>query len=54
MVALVKIPKDLFQIIPVDLCNKPETFLKMNPDGKVPVLVDHKEKQTVSDLGEDR
>ncbi|XP_041350416.1 glutathione S-transferase DHAR1, mitochondrial-like isoform X2 [Gigantopelta aegis] len=51
MVAILKIPTDLFCIIPVDISNKPEAFLKLNPDGTVPVLVDRSDKQMISDSG---
>jgi len=38
-----KVPRNQVQATPIDLANKPEAFLKMNPKGSVPVLVDHEE-----------
>ena len=51
MVAILKIPTEQFRIISVELSNKPESFIKMNSDGKVPVLQDHLKNQTISDSG---
>ena len=38
--ANLRVPPEKVEVRPVDTYNKPEDFLKINPDGKVPVLID--------------
>ncbi|XP_048742351.2 uncharacterized protein LOC125655865 isoform X2 [Ostrea edulis] len=52
MYANIKVPKEEVEITPVDLSNKPEDFLKLNPSGKVPVLIDRKFEKIISDSAE--
>lgn len=52
MFANLKIAAEEFQVIPVDITNKPESFLQLNPEGKVPVLVDlQNENKIIPDSG---
>ena len=40
MFAQMSVKPENIEFIPVNTVNKPESFLKLNPEGKVPVLVD--------------
>lgn len=51
MYATLKIPGK-FWYVTVDCSNKPDSFLKVNPDGKVPVLVDKTKNKTITDSGD--
>ncbi|XP_046565993.1 glutathione S-transferase DHAR1, mitochondrial-like isoform X2 [Haliotis rubra] len=51
MYSQLKIPSELVTVIPVDITNKSEEFLKLNPEGKVPVLVDHEKNKVIADSG---
>ncbi|XP_064604699.1 chloride intracellular channel protein 5-like isoform X2 [Liolophura sinensis] len=42
----------VFKVIPVDFQNKPPEFLKLNPAGTTPVLVDKENGNVISDSGE--
>lgn len=42
----------VFKVIPVDLQNKPPEFLKLNPAGTTPVLVDKENGEVIADSGE--
>lgn len=53
MYAQLKMTPDMFELMPVDTSNKTEEFLKLNPDGKVPVLIDRQnDNKIVTDSGE--
>lgn len=53
MVAKMAIKPQLLEIVPVNTTEKPESFLKLNPEGKVPVLVDREQgNKVVADSGE--
>lgn len=51
MYTQLKIPAELVTVIPIDITNKTEEFLKLNPEGKVPVLVDHEKNKVIADSG---
>ncbi|XP_062585642.1 chloride intracellular channel protein 6-like [Saccostrea cucullata] len=53
MYAGLKVPNKELEIKPVDLSNKPEDFLRLNPEAKVPVLIDRtKDNKIISDSAE--
>ncbi|KAJ8302177.1 hypothetical protein KUTeg_021164 [Tegillarca granosa] len=53
MYAKLKMTPDMYELKPIDLSNKTEEFMKLNPDGKVPVLIDrHKDNKIVTDSAE--
>lgn len=42
-----------FQLVMIDTTNKPDSFLQINPDGKVPLLVDkEKDNKIITDSGD--
>lgn len=48
-----KVPSNQVEISPVDTSNKPQEFLQLNPEGKVPVLVDRgADNKIIADSGE--
>ena len=48
MVAHLKIPREQYRFIPVDFNNKSPEFLKLNPEGSVPVFVDTSTNQVIA------
>lgn len=53
MYARLTLKEDELEIIPVNTIDKPEYFLKINPDGKVPVLIDRqKGNKVIADSAE--
>lgn len=53
MYARMAVKPDSIDVIPVNTSDKPESFLKLNPEGKVPVLVDReKENKVIPDSAE--
>ncbi|XP_012945279.1 probable glutathione S-transferase DHAR1, cytosolic [Aplysia californica] len=51
MVTRLKVPESDYEFKPIDMDNKPPEFLKVNPSGEVPVLVDQETGLTVTDSG---
>ncbi|CAH1797898.1 unnamed protein product [Owenia fusiformis] len=49
---LIKRLKDQTTVATINILNKSDEFLKMNPKGKTPVLFDHKENKAVDDSEE--
>ena len=52
MFARMRLNESDLQILYVDTTNKPDYFLKLNPEGKVPVMIDNKENKVIADSGD--
>lgn len=53
MYAKMTVKPDFLEVLPVNTMDKPDSFLKLNPEGKVPVLVDRGcGNKVIADSGE--